>query len=224
MFIENMLHKKSISAELLYLLQFLNSKSEFNQFRLVGGTAIALQLGHRRSIDIDLFSNEKVDKVNLRRLLNKEFLNEQITLTSTNLRAEINGVRLDIYDEWQIPFRKNSVLEDGIRMAALEDLAAFKLSAFTGRREKKDYIDLFFLFKKLGAANVLTEFANYEPLLSPKSVLFALTEVTTAEKNKSPMPDMLMSVSWNEIIESMKLAAKNYIVLAEEKRGKKTSN
>jgi hypothetical protein len=80
------------------------------------------------------------------------------------------------------------------------------------------------LFKKLGAANVLTEFANYEPLLSPKSVLFALTEVTTAEKNKTPMPDMLMSVKWNEIIESMKLAAKNYIALAEEKRGKKTSN
>lgn len=218
---KNRLHKEAVSPVLLELLQELSSVSEMNSFRLVGGTAIALQLGHRRSVDIDFFSNEKIDKTSLRQLLNKKFPGSQIALTQNNLSTEMRGVRVDIYDDWMIPFRNTPVIEEGIKIAALEDLAAFKLSAITARREKKDYIDLFFLFKKLGAAVILNDFKIYEPLLSPKSILFALAEVEVAQTNKSPMPDMLIEINWSEINESMTQAAKNYLAIVEEQRKSK---
>ena len=208
-----MLYKEAVSAELLTVLQTLCLIPELTSFRLVGGTAIALQMGHRRSIDIDFFSNEKIDMALVKGVLSRKFPKTQIDLTDTNIMAEVNGVRLELYHDWMMPFIKNAVAEEGIRMAALEDLAAFKLSAITGRREKKDYIDLFFLFRKFGAINVLQEFKKYDSLLSPKSLLFALTEINTAVQNKSPMPDMLLPLSWPEASKLILQAATEYLHL-----------
>ena len=139
-------------------------------------------------------------------------------MTEHNILDEIEGVRVELYDDWSIPFRKPAFVEDGLRLASMEDLAAFKLSCITERREKKDYVDLFFLFKALGAQSVLKEFKNYNPLLSEKSILFALSEVRAAAENKSPMPNMLMNVDWREIEQSMVQAAKQYVEAARGSR------
>lgn len=81
------------------------------------------------------------------------------------------------------------------------------------RREKKDYIDLYFLFNQLGQKTILEESKEYNPLLSPKSILFALEEVNTAENNKSIMPEMLTAFSWIEVKKSMLDAAKAYLAM-----------
>ena len=57
-----MLHYKSVSAELLELLEFIMNQREFDEFNLVGGTSLALQMGHRISIDIDLFGASEIDE------------------------------------------------------------------------------------------------------------------------------------------------------------------
>lgn len=206
-----MLHREAVTPELLDIGQKLMAADELSSFQLVGGTAIALQIGHRRSIDIDLFSNSKMDMTSIKRMINSQFPQCIITQTQDHLSSEINGVRVEIYDNWLIPFLHPPVIEEGIRLASLTDLAAFKLSAITGRREKKDYIDLYFLFKKFGAAVILNDFKNYEPLLSTKSLLFALTEVETAHQNKSAMPEMILDVNWKDIKKSMLEAAKKAI-------------
>jgi predicted nucleotidyltransferase component of viral defense system len=206
-----MLHKETISQELTRVARVLVAAPELGVFRIVGGTAVALHIGHRTSVDIDFFSNEKVSKQTVLRLLKEKFAGEKFFVSEHNILGEIEGVRIDLYDDWIIPFKRPAVVEDGLRVAALEDLAAFKISCITERREKKDYIDLFFLFRELGAQLVLKDFKNYNPLLSDKSILFALSEVGTARKNKSPMPDMLIDISWQEIEESMIQAAKQYI-------------
>lgn len=207
-----MLHKETVSKELIEVTKALMDMDQLNSFQLVGGTAIALQIGHRKSIDIDLFSTKKTDLLRIKRSLTDSFSKiSNVVLTQNCVRAEINGVRVDIFDDWSIPFRRNQIIEEGIRLTALEDLAAFKLSTITGRREKKDYIDLFFLFKKFGAKSILKEFEKYEPLLSAKSLMFALTEVVTAKENKSPMPDMHIKIEWKEVTESMLQAAQTYI-------------
>lgn len=56
-----MLHSKTVTSELLELLKTIMSDSLFNDFNLVGGTALSLQIGHRNSIDIDLFGNQEID-------------------------------------------------------------------------------------------------------------------------------------------------------------------
>ena len=200
---------------LLEVAQLLLSLEQMASFQLVGGTAIALQLGHRKSIDIDLFSNKKVDLRNLSRSIKNAFPEtKELTVTQQNISGILKGVRVDIYDEWAIPFRCPPVIEEGISLAALEDLAAFKLSAIIGRREKKDYIDLFFLFKHLSAAKILDDFKEYEPLLSAKSLLFALLEVGTAIENKTPMPEMLVDIDWREIKNAMTEACREYVKLS----------
>lgn len=202
-----MLYRETVTPGLLELLKKLMLLNELNSFQLVGGTAISLQIGHRSSIDIDLFSNSRVNMNSIRAVFNRLFPNSLVTQTPDNLVLTIDGIRVELYDNWLIPFKTPPVIEEGIRLTALKDLAAFKLSAIAGRREKKDYIDLFFLFKKFGAAAILSDFKNYDPLLSAKSLLFALSEVETAYQNKSAMPDMIIPLDWKDLKRTMLEAA-----------------
>jgi predicted nucleotidyltransferase component of viral defense system len=213
-----MLHRETIGRELADVARALVMAPELNAFRIVGGTAVALHIGHRTSVDIDFFSNDKVSKQSILRFLKDKFPGNEFFVTEHNILGEIEGVRVDLYDDWMIPFKRPAVVADGLRLASMEDLAAFKLSCITERREKKDYIDLFFLFKELGSQSVLRAFKDYNPLLSEKSILFALSEVRTAAENKSPMPNMLMDVGWNEIEASMIQAAKQYVGKARDSR------
>jgi hypothetical protein len=206
-----MIHRETVNSELVEIAQKLSSMSELNTFRLVGGTAVALQLGHRISVDIDFFSNEKLSKQNIVQSLAALFPGIQVFIGTNNIRTSINGVRLELYDQWHTPFKRDPITIEGIRMATLHDIAAFKLEAITERREKKDYIDLYFIFNKLGEAAVLEDFRNYNPHISMKSILFALGEVSEASNNKSVMPEMLSKVDWDEIKESMLSAAKTYL-------------
>ncbi len=128
-------------------------------------------------------------------LLGSKFPTTEFFVTEHNIQAEISGVRVELYDDWSEPFQDVPVEEDGIRMASLKDLAAFKLNTITGRRQKKDYIDLYYLFQVLGTQVALEAFKISSPLLSDKFILFALSEVVTAEQNNSSMPDMLFDIS-----------------------------
>ncbi len=205
-----MLYKQTVTPELVSILSTLQACPELASFRLVGGTAVALQVGHRKSLDIDLFSTEAADLNAIARLLHSKLHASDVTITDEMVTAEVNGIKVEVWDNWTMPFKRPAILSDGITLAALEDLAAFKLSAIVGRREKKDYVDLFFLFEKLGTKKVLEDFKNYEPLMSLKSVSFALSEVRTAQENKSPMPDMLMPFDWKLATEKILLAFKMF--------------
>lgn len=205
------MHKETVTPELLKVLKKLMTMDELSSFRLVGGTAIALQLGHRKSVDIDLFTNQKTDLRKVSKAISKAFALKDMVLTTTHIGVFIDGIRVDIYDDWHIPFHKEPVLEEEIRLSALEDLAAFKLSTIIGRREKKDYIDLYFLFNTLTASLILSTFHNYEPLMSDKSILFAMSEIDTAIANQTPMPDMLEKLDWKEVRTLFIVASRAYM-------------
>ncbi len=204
------LHKETVTDDLLKVLATLMSIESLESFRLVGGTAISLQLGHRRSIDIDIFSNEKMNKQVIIGALQNKFAGIEYVTTTYSINARIHGVKIDIFDDWSVPFLEPALVVDTIRFAALEDLAAFKLTAFTERREKKDYIDLYFLFKKLGGFKLLQQYKRYNPLISSKSLLFAMREIDTAISNKSVMPQMLVPFSWVEMKVLMESVAMEY--------------
>jgi hypothetical protein len=214
-------HKETVTEELFDVLKDLMSIESLLSFRLVGGTALALQMGHRKSIDIDFFSNEKMSKKAIVASLENKFAGVECVTTSYSVNARIKGVRIDIFDDWSVPFKMPPLVMDGIRLGSLEDLAAFKLTAFTERREKKDYVDLYFLFKELGGLVLLQQYKNYNPLLSPKSLLFAMNEIDTAESNKSVMPEMLVPFSWEQAKISMKSVAREYFRYLQEQQGLK---
>ncbi len=216
-----MIHKQTVTPQLLDVAQLLCARPELGDFRIVGGTALALHLGHRKSVDIDLFTNSKVNKTYIRTTLVKLFPSSDFILTEESISSRINGVKVDILDDWHMPFLENPVVEGGFRLASLNDIAALKLDAIIERREKKDYVDLYALFEALGPMQVLGRFKEYNPQVSEKSFLFALDQVAAARDNKSIMPEMLIDVTWEEIERSMVTAAKVFLSAQEPPRQRK---
>lgn len=139
------MHKEILSKEQVELLPLLqNFKREFY---LVGGTAIALQIGHRRSIDFDLFKSKKlhpksivskISEFNLPYLVTRN-VSEQVNIT-------ISKVKLTFY-EYPFDIEAPLSLEHILRMPRLLDLAAMKAYALGRRSKWKDYVDMYFLIK-----------------------------------------------------------------------------
>jgi hypothetical protein len=118
-------------------------------FGLVGGTAAALQLGHRRSVDFDLFSEDDFDNNAILRKVRRSFAVEHIYMdTSSQLTILVNrGVRMTFYVyPYKIDYVKR--FEAVIKLPDLLTLGAMKAFALGRRAKWKDYIDLYFILKK----------------------------------------------------------------------------
>ncbi|MEM9884542.1 MAG: nucleotidyl transferase AbiEii/AbiGii toxin family protein [Bacteroidota bacterium] len=130
--------------ELLPLIKVF-SKNHY----LVGGTAIALQIGHRESIDFDLFTaNKKIKRRRIRRIISESGFSSYPVLYEDDdqMHIVLNDVKLTFFNYmYSIPAKVD--FEGVIKMPSLLDLAAMKALALGGRAKWKDYTDLYFLFK-----------------------------------------------------------------------------
>ena len=137
------------------MLKKIQKIKEFSKLRLVGETALALQIGHRKSIDIDLFGTIKADNIAVSQKL-KEIGKLIIIQKSKNINIYLlNNIKVDIVN-YPYPWLENEKLEDDILLADIKDIAAMKISAITGRGTKKDFIDLYFLLKHYTLKEILT--------------------------------------------------------------------
>ena len=120
-----MLQTQTVSPELLELLEKIMKLNQFDSFLLVGGTSLALQIGHRNSIDIDLFGKCEIDEELFTRTLNEFGIFEVFKRSKNILITSVNGVKVDFVN-YQYPLLKKHLIVDGIRMASKEDIAAMK--------------------------------------------------------------------------------------------------
>ena len=121
-------------------------------FYLAGGTALALQLGHRDSIDFDFFSEQSLSIEDLTKKVEQIFQDHKVA----KIQQEKDTLTFVINDTIKISFFSypykliNPLLdEDNFKMASLEDIGAMKLSAITSRSVLKDYVDLYFILQKI---------------------------------------------------------------------------
>jgi hypothetical protein len=152
-----MLQKQTVATELLELVKQLQQMPELRDFVLVGGTALALQLGHRVSVDIDLFTTEEFDTESLNEALRRRFGKDFLLLSSSRntINASIAGIKVDLIRHGY-PYIANTVESDNIRMAALPDIAAMNLNAITGNGSRiKDFTDVYFLLERYSLAQLL---------------------------------------------------------------------
>lgn len=139
------MHKEIFSEKQLKLLPLVR---EFKrEFYLVGGTAIALYLGHRRSIDFDLF---KSSPLHPKRIITKvssfDFKYLVTRRVSEQLNITVNDVTFTFY-EYPYKIEAKNSFEDFLRLPSLLDLAAMKAYALGRRSKWKDYVDFYFLLK-----------------------------------------------------------------------------
>lgn len=138
--------------------QLLPLIGTFNpQFGLVGGTAIALHLGHRRSIDFDLFTLQKFDIQQIRTQIRKTAkIENTFTQGAGELTVLVNQVRLTFY-HFPYPIKFSEGLQDIIKVSDLITLGAMKAFALGKRAKWKDYVDLFFLLKQFSLVEIVTK-------------------------------------------------------------------
>jgi predicted nucleotidyltransferase component of viral defense system len=191
-----MLQYQAVDSSTLELLKRLFSIDFFNELRLVGGTSLALQIGHRKSIDLDLFGKLNVDAFEINNALT-EIGEITILRDSKNIHIYlVNGIKVDIVN-YSYPWLQDLITDDGLRLAGYMDIAAMKLAAITGRGSKKDFIDLHFLLNQMSLEEMLNLYTNKFKDGSLFLVLKSLIYFDDAEQDE--LPDMLVPVKWEEV-------------------------
>lgn len=158
-----MLFKETVSPELFRLIQLLIQQPELENFVLVGGTALSLQIDHRKSIDIDLFSADSFNAENMSEFFQKKYDFKVQTRFKNALMGMLNNIKVDVISH-QYKWLKTPFTEEGIRMAGLEDIAAMKLNAIVGNGSRlKDFVDVAFLSSQFSLQEMLDFFEQKYP-------------------------------------------------------------
>lgn len=191
-----MLYLETVESSTLELLKKLQRLPVLEQTRLVGGTALALQLGHRKSIDLDFFGTVDCES---------EYLRESIAgIASLTILKEsphihiyiVDGIKVDIVN-YKYPWLDDVVLEQGLRLASVSDIAAMKITAIIGRGTKKDFIDIAFLLHHFSLEEILH---FYAAKYNDSSVFMAMKSLAYFDDAESdPMPDMFVNQSWQQV-------------------------
>lgn len=188
-----MLQTHTVVPELMELLKKIMSEKLFSDFNLAGGTSLALQMGHRTSIDIDLFGNSEI---NFELFIEKlsEYGEVKVAQSTKNiLITKINNVKVDFVN-YKYPLLTDCLFEDNIRMASKTDIAAMKLNAIAGRGSKKDFIDLYFLLNEFSLSEILS---FYDQKFSDGSIFMVQKSLTYFEDADFQLqPKMFLDFDW----------------------------
>lgn len=169
-----MLQKKTVPPDTLELITTLQKEPYLRGFHLAGGTALALRLGHRTSVDIDLFSLKGFHVPDLLHHLEKKYGFRMSFQDKNTLKGTIHGVFVDILMH-DYPLVKEIIEEEGIRLYSLEDIAAMKINAICldGTRIK-DFIDICFLLDIFSVREILSFYKKKYGLRSDLHALKSL--------------------------------------------------
>ena len=206
---------KTLSPTAQNSLALLGKSRLLKNAYLAGGSALALHLGHRHSLDFDFFSRKHFKARELTVKLMKLGKFEKSTLQLDTLLGTFNSVKFSLfYLEYPLIKKVKPFLK--ISLASTADIAAMKLAALVDRGTKRDFIDLYFLIKEKYNSETIFNFYNkkYQKLSENSySILKALKYFEDAEE--SEMPKMIKKVSWEEVKrffeKEIKKLAKKYL-------------
>ena len=140
-----MLHKETVSPELFRLIQDLCGHPELDNFVLVGGTALSLQIGHRKMDHINFFSIANFASEQMSEFLTSKYDFKIHARFKNSLMGILNNIKVDIISH-QYKWVTKVLEEENTRMARIEDIAAMKFNAIVGNGSRlKDFIDIAFL-------------------------------------------------------------------------------
>ncbi|CAG5012965.1 hypothetical protein DYBT9275_05298 [Dyadobacter sp. CECT 9275] len=211
-----MLYYNTVNPLLRESLSALMAAEPFNPFRLVGGTSLSLQLGHRISVDIDLFTDAPYGSIDFEAL--EHYLHKTYSYVShaANLLPGMgksysigsdrgNVIKLDVY--YTDPFIQPDRVVEGIRMATVEEIIAMKIDVVRRGGRKKDFWDLHELLPQYSIDAMLElHKQRYEYTHDKPVILKNLTEFMLADEDFNPI--CLKGKYWEFIKEDIEEAVK----------------
>lgn len=150
-----MLHKEAIEPYTLELLIKLQKKEFLGNFYLAGDTSLAMQMGHRKSIDLDLFTQNDFDVNSTLELLEEDFKFEMNYSSKNTLKGSIDNIKIDLISHKYSLVKKPIILQE-TKILSIEDIAAMKLNAIAGNGTRpKDFIDIYFILKQYSVTEII---------------------------------------------------------------------
>lgn len=204
----NTLHYETVTPLLLGILRQLMREPLFDPFVLVGGTNLSLRLGHRKSDDIDLFTDAAYDSLDFGAL--ESYLKKHFAYFEKPDKSGIVGfgqgyyigsssdscVKLDLMytDSFFSPFD----VIDGLRLASTEQIAAMKMHAIATGGRKKDWWDIYELLKIYNLERLLDYHEKWQPwTFSENEDIERLTDFSKSNKQANPIS--LNGTDWDEV-------------------------
>ena len=170
-----------VRQKLLPKLAFTKSSGIY----LAGGTALALHLGHRRSVDFDFYSTENFEPVSFEARVVQHIENFVVTQRSAGTLLGKSGAVEVTFFYYPYPMLEEPVESDHVRLASIADIAAMKIIALTQRGLRRDFLDLYVIARAVGLQQILEwtrkKYAQFDPYITLKS----LTYFTDAENDTS---------------------------------------
>lgn len=192
-----MLSLQTVESRTLLLLRKIMQADCLSETRLVGGTALALQYGHRTSVDLDLFGYVAEGSEEAIADALRQAGRLTIGKVSRNIKMyRVDNVKIDVVN-YNYPWIDHCVQEGGLRLASPKDIAAMKINAIEGRGSKKDFIDLYSLLQHYTLDEILNFYQQKYPEHSLFRAVLSLTYFNDADSN--PMPRMFLPTSWEEM-------------------------
>jgi len=205
-------HTDVLSRRQHIVLSRLGPVASAMDFSLAGGTALALYLGHRRSVDFDWFTGKRMsDALRLARKVQGHGIPLKVNqVDQGTLHATVSGVRTAFF-EYRYPTLKAPVplKSHGCLVASLDDIACMKLSAIAQRGTRRDFVDVFALLEAhLTLGRMLALYKQKYSTADVLHVLQALAYFDDADAQR--MPRMLWKVEWPVIRDRIRTATRRF--------------
>ncbi len=203
-----MLYTQSVESGTLEILKKLMQEEVMKDFCLVGGTALSLYIGHRKSIDLDLFTQQPFDVERLHILLVKKYGLSNTFVRENTIKGVISGIKVD-FITYNYPYIDQIHTEYGIRICSMKDIAAMKLSAIADSGTRlKDFVDVACLSTRLSLETMLSVYDEKYRGRNAISPLKALTYYDDIQK-KEPIQVLHGTFDWKLIDERLQNMLEN---------------
>jgi predicted nucleotidyltransferase component of viral defense system len=203
-----MLYTEAVDKSTLELLKTICAISELNQFALIGGTNLALRLGHRKSVDLDFFTPNTFKESQLEQIIFQYFQNAQLSHSDRQTRQYfIHNIKVEFIG-FRYPLIHNFETEEEIRLFSLQDTIAAKLNAVLGRGSKKDFFDIYELLKNYSLKEL---FNNFKLKFNQQDVFPLLKSLNYFEDaEQEPDPISLNNTSWKQVKDKIDNVLRDY--------------
>jgi len=203
-----MLHKQTVATETLAILRFVQTNPLFNQTRLVGGTALSLQYGHRLSLDLDFFGKIDLSVDEITKELQHFGSIQTLKNSKSILILSVNNVKIDFVN-YSYLWLEDTLELEGFKLALAVDIAAMKIATITGRGSKKDFFDLDLLLNYYSLENI---FNFFEKKYTDASVYLALKSLVYFEDaDNEPDPIILNGRTWRQVKRNVEAIQVKYL-------------
>ena len=202
------MYTEAISDPIWELLRRLNPIPDMTYSYLGGGTALALQLGHRRSEDLDFFVTEEFNDLSFKQNIQLERLDTLVVnQTPNHIEMMIQSIKVDFVREripLKFPPKPIDPQTHRLKMADSRDIARMKIISIGSRGSKKDFVDLYCLTRKIMTLESLIMMAMEEDRgLKYSKLLFLKGLVDFEEAEQEGDLTMIWDIGWEEVKDSL---------------------